>query len=257
MGAFGNYVEEGHFYVFGHAGGVAADVEVGSAFKPRVEFVAVFLHAVLDVDLFALVAGEGGVELGEEAVFFHGEELIFVEVVGEGALLAEEEPVVAFGGGGLALFEEGSEGGYAGAGADHDDGGVGVFGEAEGVVFVQEDGHGGADDAALAEVAGGDALAVSAVGGVADYSDGGVDLVGVRGLAGGDGVHARGEALEDVEELLRLGDDAGELGDEVDELAAPDVLFGVGFVFCAEEGFEGCGWVVAAELGELVEAAAG
>ena len=83
------------FDVLGHAGGVAADVEVGAALEPGVELGGVLLHAVLDVDLVGLVAGEGGVEAGEEAVLVHGEELVFVEEVEGAALLAEEEPVVA------------------------------------------------------------------------------------------------------------------------------------------------------------------
>ena len=52
-----------------------------------------------------------------------------------------------------------------------------------------------ADGGALAEVAAGEALAVAAVGVVADDADGGLDVVGVQRLAGGDGVHARREAL--------------------------------------------------------------
>ena len=105
--------------------------------------------------MLGLVAGEGGVEAGEDAVFVHAGELVFVEEVDGCALFAEEEPVVAGLAGGLALFEEGAEGGDAGAGADHDDGHGGVFGQAEVVVGVEEDGHGGAFGGAVAEVAAG------------------------------------------------------------------------------------------------------
>ena len=62
--------------------------------------------------------------------------------------------------------------------------------------------------------------------------------------------------LEDVEELLRLGDDAGEIGDEVDELTAPDILLGQRLVFGAQQGLQSGRRVVGAELGELVDAAA-
>ena len=89
------------------------------------------------------------------------------------------------------------------------------------------------------------------MGVVADDADGGLDVVRVHGLAGGDGVHARGEALEDVEELLRLGDDAWEVGGEVDELAAPAVLLGAGLVVGADEVFEAFD-VGGRELGVLV-----
>jgi hypothetical protein len=248
-------VEEGCFYVLGHTGGVTADVEVGAVLEPLVELLAALLHTVLDVDFAGLVAGEGGVEAGEDAVFLHGQELLFVEKVHGFALFAEEEPVVAFLAGGLTLFEEGAEGSDAGAGADHDDGHGGVFGQAEVVVGVEEDGHGGAFAGAVAEVAAGYPLTVAAVALVADDADRGLDVVLVHGLAGGDGVHARGEALEDVEELLRLGDYFGEVGGEIDELASPAVLLGAGLVFGADQAFEafngGC------ELGVLAYGAAG
>ena len=222
-----------------------------------------FLHPVLDVDLAGLVAGEGGVEAGEDAVLLHGQEVLFVEEVHGFALVAEEEPVVAVLAGGLALLQEGAEGGDAGAGADHDDRHVGVFRQAEDVVGVKEDGYGGAFAGAVAEVAGGYALAVAAVGLVADYADGGLDIVLVHGLAGGDGVHAGGEALEDVEELLRIGDDPGEVVGEVDELASPAVLLGAGLVFRADEVFEAfngggeLGVLAYGSAGELADAEAG
>src|SRR5271155_1328987 len=103
VGAAGDDVKEGGLYILGHAGSVAADVEVGSALEPLVELFAVLLHAVLNVDLARLVAGEGGVEAGENAILVHGLELVFVEEVHGFALFAEEEPVVAFLAGGLAL----------------------------------------------------------------------------------------------------------------------------------------------------------
>jgi len=255
VGAAGYDVEEGGLYVLGHAGGVSADVEVGSALEPLVELFAALLHAVLNVHLAGLVAGEGGVEAGEDAVLVHGLKLVFVEKVHRFALLAEEEPVVACLAGGLALFEKGAEGGDAGAGADHDDWFGRVFGEAEAVVGVEEDGHGGAFAGAVAKVAAGYPLPVAAVGLVADDADRGLDGVLVHGLAGGDGVHARGEALEDVEELLRVGDDPGEVGGEVDELASPAVLLGAGLVFGAYEVFEA--FDVWGELGVLAYGATG
>ena len=263
VGASGDDVEQGCLYILGHTGGVAADVEVGSPLQPLVEIFAALLHAVLDVDLAGLVAGEGGVETGEDAVFVHGLELIFVKEVHGLALFAEEEPVVAFLTGDLAFFEEGAKGGDAGAGADHDDRFGGVFGEAEVVVGVEEDRHHGAFAGAVAEVSGGHPLAVAAVGLVADYADCGLDVVLVHGLAGGDGVHAGGEALEDVEELLGVGDDPGEVGGEVDELASPAVLLGAGLVLGADEAFEAfdgrgeLGVLAYGAAGELADAEAG
>src|SRR5665213_1896617 len=255
--ALGDDVQQRHFDVLGHAGGVAADVEVGPLLQPCEELFGVLLHTVLDVDLFALVARERRVQAGEEAVALHPEELLLVEIVGDGALFAEEEPVVAFVAVDLAVFEERAEGSDARAGTDHDDRSVGVFGQAEGVVLVEEDGHGRANRRAFAEEARADALALGPVGLVADDADHGMDLAGVRVERGGDGVHARREALQDVEELPRLGNDAGKIGDKVDELAAPDVLLGQRLVFGTQQGFQSWWRVVGAELGELVDAAAG
>jgi hypothetical protein len=259
----GDDVKERCFYILGHTGGVAADIEVGASLQPRVELFAVLLQAVLNVDFTGLVAGERGVQAGEYPVFVHSLELIFVEVVHGLALFAEEEPVIAFLTGGLAFFEEGAEGGDAGAGADHDDGHRGVFGQAEVVVGVEEDGHRRAFAGAVAEMSGGHPLAVAAVGLVADYTDGGLDVVLVHGLAGGDGVHAGGEALEDVEELLRVGDYFGEVGGEVYELASPAVLLRAGLVFGADEDLEAfdgggqLGVLAYGAAGELADAEAG
>ena len=263
VGAPGDYVEERVFYILGHTGSVAADVEVCASFKPLVELFCALLHAILDVDLAGLVAGEGSVEAGEHPVFVHGLELIFVEVVHGFALFAEEEPVIAFLTGGLAFFKEGAEGGDTGAGADHDDGHAGVFGQAEAVVGVQEDRHGRAFAGAVAEVSGGHPLAVASVGLVADHADRGLNVVVVHGLAGGDGVHAGGEALEDVEELLRVGDDLGEVGGEVNELASPAVLLRAGLIFGSDEAFEPfdggrqLGVLAYGAAGELADAQAG
>ncbi len=102
--------------VLGHAGGVAADVEVGARFQPGEEFGGVFLHPVLDVDLCRLVAGEGDIRGGpRQPAVCQRVQLLPVEEVAGGLLVAEEEPVLAVGAGGVAFLEEGAEGGDAGA----------------------------------------------------------------------------------------------------------------------------------------------
>ncbi len=119
---------EGGIDVLGHAGSVSADVDAGTFLKPFPEVGGFFEHLVLHVDLVLLVAGEGQVEAGEVLVGDHGLEFIAVEEVGGGGALAEEEPVAASCGEGAALVKKGTEGSDAGAGTDHDDGGVGLFG---------------------------------------------------------------------------------------------------------------------------------
>ena len=107
--------------VLGHAGGIAADVDAGAFFKPRIEARGLLEHAVLHVDLAVLIAGEGEVEAGEMAVGVHGLEFVLVEEVGGGAALSEEEPVASGVAEGAALVQEAAEGRDAGAWADHDD----------------------------------------------------------------------------------------------------------------------------------------
>jgi hypothetical protein len=72
-------------------------------------------HQVLHVDLVDLVAGEGGVDAGEQPVFAEGAQLLAIEVVTGRAAVAEEEPVPTFGTGLAALLEEGTERCNAGA----------------------------------------------------------------------------------------------------------------------------------------------
>ena len=253
--AAGDDVEERCLYIFGHAGSVAADVEVSAPLQPLIELFATLLHAVLDINFAGLIAREGGVEAGEYAIFVHCLKLVLVEVVHRLALFAEEEPVVACLTGGLTFFEEGAEGGDTGAGADHDDRHGGVFGQAEVVVGVKEDRHLGAFAGAVAQMPRGHPLAVAAVGLIADDADGGLNVVFVHGLAGGDGVHAGGKALKDVEKLLRIGDYLGEVGGEVDKLASPAVFLRARLIVGTDEdleAFDGGG-----ELGVLAYGAAG
>jgi hypothetical protein len=42
-----------------HARGIAADIEMGAILQPAPQVRALFEHAVLDIDLLALVAGKG------------------------------------------------------------------------------------------------------------------------------------------------------------------------------------------------------
>ena len=72
----------------------------------------------------------------------HGFEFFPVEKIGGRATVAEEEPVAAFRADGRAFFEEGAEGGDAGAGPDHDHGGVWPGRGPEVFVGMNKDGDG-------------------------------------------------------------------------------------------------------------------
>lgn len=116
----GDDVAQGAVDVFGHARGVAADVEVGAVLEPGPQLGAVITHPVLDVDLGALVAGEGQVEVGEDAVVAQAGEFVAVVEVGRFVLFAEEQPVGGAVAAGTPFVEEADEGGDAGTGTDHD-----------------------------------------------------------------------------------------------------------------------------------------
>ena len=122
---------------------------------------------------------------------------------------------------------------------------------------MQKDRHGAAHRGTVAEMTGADAFAVQAVGVVLDDAHGGVHLAGVRELRAGDGIHAGCQALQHVEQLLRVGDSARKLKDEVDELAAPNVLLRGGLVFLALQRLQRLRDVFAEELDVLIDAAAG
>ena len=200
----GDCLKECGFDVGGHAFGVAADVEVRAPVEPAPELGGVFADALLDVDFFLLIAGEGEVEALEGAVLHPGEELVAIEEVLGCALLAEEEPHGPAAAAGLLVLEEGAEGRDAGARANHDDGHVGRGGETEEPIGVNEEGERAAGRGALADVGGADAGAGAAVAFVLNDADGEVDFAGVEGLARRDGIKARGEAREKPEKLLRV-----------------------------------------------------
>ncbi len=168
----------------------------------------------------------------------HGLELVAVEEVGGGAALAEEEPVAAGCAEGAALMQEGAEGGDAGAGADHDDGRVGLFGQAEFLVRLNVDGQALAGSGAVGEEGGADAAAFAVVRAIADDGDGGVDLAGVGVRAGGDGVEARRELGQHGDEVGGIVDDAGIVVQQVDEAAVIGVLFEVRLLLRDEQAGE-------------------
>jgi hypothetical protein len=124
--------------------GVAADVEVGFLLKELVDELGVLLEAVLDVDLFGAVAGEGGDELEIVAEGFlvllrcvsGGSKggglwdrtycpLLLVEVVLLLGSASEEEDRLSDGGSGgslrSTLLDEGAEGCDSGSRTDHND----------------------------------------------------------------------------------------------------------------------------------------
>ena len=104
-----------------HRVDAAADVEVGPFLQPAVQLAALLQHAVLHVDLGALVARKGHVQARQHAQLQPAEPFDLVEEIGAETPVAEEQPRLAPGAALLAVLHEGPEGGHAGAGTDHDD----------------------------------------------------------------------------------------------------------------------------------------
>ncbi len=151
-------------------------------------------------------------------------------------LVAEEEPVFSICLVFSALFDEGSEWCDTCAGADHDDGCVAVFWEAEVFIFVEVDVYFCSFGSVVCEVGGCDSFAFFIVGLVADSGDCKVDLVWVCCWAGCDGVEARGECAEAVHELLcgEGGWESYEL-EEVDDFSSVGPVFEAYFFFTCDE----------------------
>ena len=124
---FGDGVEQGLLYVFGHARGVAAHVDVRALLQPLPQFGGFFADFVLHVDFLFLIARPGEVVFVEQAVFRPALPFGLVEEILGEVLVAENQPVFATVAVGGALLHEGAEGGDAGARADHDYGRFRVF----------------------------------------------------------------------------------------------------------------------------------
>ena len=215
---FGDF-EEGQVHVLGHARGVAADVERGSTLEPGPEFRAVLQHEVLDVEFFLLVARPGDIELRKRAVRNVAFDFFLIEIVGGAVWITEEEPVFTFGGGGLAVFKKRAEGGDAGAGTDHDDIGVAVCRQAEGVIAVDVNARFCVACDPVREEGGTDAAAFAAEGVITHDADTKVDFAGMCARTGGDRVEPRLEFFQDGNELFGIGEIGGMVDDEIDQIA--------------------------------------
>src|SRR5689334_23267379 len=103
-----------------HAAGVTTHIDTGAVLQPGKEFLAMFKHAVLHVNLLFLVPRKRRFNPSENAVAPQRFQFISIEKIGLGVLLAEEKPALAARTGRLALLQEGAEWRDAGAGPNHD-----------------------------------------------------------------------------------------------------------------------------------------
>ena len=97
---------------------------------------------------------------------------------------------------------------------------------------------GSTERGALAQMTAAKSLPLPSMRLVADDTHRSLNILRVQRLAGSDGVHPWGKPCEDLEELLRIGDDAGEVGERVDKLTAPAIFLCKCLAFCAGHRFQ-------------------
>src|SRR6266576_5599093 len=108
-------------HVFAHARGVATHVERPAALQPVEHLPGVFQKAMLDVDLFLLVARPRDVESGEHSTFLKSFDLSAIKKVCGRFLVAEKQPTFTSYPEFAALFEKSAERRDARARPDHDE----------------------------------------------------------------------------------------------------------------------------------------
>ena len=154
----------------------------------------------------------------KDTFFAHGEKLVAVEPVGCFVRVAKEEPVLPGGLRRLALLQEGSERGDAGAWAYHDDRCAQVLGEFEVFRRLEEHRNGSVAVDPVGQVGGANPLARTAAVLVGHLGHGEVNLVGVCFWAGRDGVETWIEFAKLADERFSRNKVGGHLENEVDEL---------------------------------------
>src|SRR4051812_24749410 len=111
-------------YILCHSRGVAANVDTGTVFDPLPEDARALHHAILDVYLASLIAGERSVQTREVAIDEHCLKFFAIQEVRRRASLAEKKPVAALVPKRSTLVQKATEGCDASAWTDHDHGRV-------------------------------------------------------------------------------------------------------------------------------------
>ena len=219
-----------HLQNTGHHALETTEVDVGTVGQQVKHLISILLHLVLDVHLapalVGLLTGEGVVNAELIGVGLGNGLDLFVVQLGIGIGHTHEQPGKA---GELVRGDvlkehaapEGAEGGNTGTGGNHDDGGVGVFGQQQHLAGGASHGDFGAGGGIAQEV-GADALLGGIVtpefgvpvGGTTHAERGGLSIEVVAVAGGGNGVEAGA-----VGDFLALGVDLGAGGDDTVGLA--------------------------------------
>ncbi len=180
---------------------------------PGPELAAELAHPVLDIELLAAVARPRQREPRQRAGSLHAGELVLVEKITVAALMAEEQPVAPGCFARHALVEKGAERRDPGAGADHDDGRGWIGRKSKVLRFLDIDLELVAWAHALGQEGRGDAEPCSAVDGIAYRVDAERHAVAIDPGRAGDGIEARLQRIERLDEGFRIGPHAGKFLD--------------------------------------------
>src|SRR4051812_26366962 len=209
---FSNGIQQSVLDVLRHASRITADIEIRATLQPLEHLLGVLLNAVLDVNLVVLVARKRRMQMRQNAVLHHALKLVLVEEVHLFALLSEEQPVLALRSIGLTLLKKRAERSNSRPWPDHDHRSVRIFRETEVVIRMQKDRHRLAFTGTVANMSTRHALSVATVRVITNHSNRRVNAIRMNLLARRDRVHTRCQALQDIEQLLRIGDNTRKIG---------------------------------------------
>src|ERR1700739_513745 len=117
----GDDVDQAAFNILAHPFGIAADINIGALGEPGPYFAADLAHAILHIEFLVAVPRPSQRQSRQQARSLQGIEFVAVEKIATAALMAEEQPVLAWRAGRLAVEQERTERRDAGARPDHDD----------------------------------------------------------------------------------------------------------------------------------------
>ena len=104
------------------ARGIAANVDVGALFEPRIHFACVFAQTILHVGLWRSVAGKRDIHLAQNAILEIALPLNLIEEIAAEIAFAEHQPRLSASAARLTLLHESPIRCDAGPCSDHENG---------------------------------------------------------------------------------------------------------------------------------------
>src|SRR5277367_1828843 len=131
--------DERRLHVRSHAARVAAYVDIGAPLDPRVQLGRLLLHPMLHVDSLRSVTREREIKAMQLLFRQRLLPLDLVEEFGAKVPIGEEQPVSTTRSRRRAMLDEGPERRNSGAGANHDDVSIAVYGQSKTLIGFEED----------------------------------------------------------------------------------------------------------------------